>query len=757
MSVGDGIRADLARVETRAERGQLVEVRDPTAATQQVVYLGRNQPQVPEFNPETAIRVAYKESWVVARCVEIIARDVSALAFRAGLDPGQPANFDTGCALATMLGPPPKGPAPSVTARRWWWWNVCQRLVTGQMPNELELDETGRPIYVWPLTAARFQAIPSDGGSDFFKSYRYGRPDRMKDLSTDQVFYDWIPALDDYRQPYSPLQSARLDVSVSIMIGRYSYAFLRNGAVPATVVVTESFPNEQEKIRFQSQFASRYQGPDNAGKTAFMEAGEGEGKLSDSIFIQQIGMSAKDAKFLDQEKEALEHVAMALGVPWSKLSASGRTFDNAKAEDQTYWTQTLLPIITDLQDAVNLRLAPRVGSELGWFDLSTVEALRPAVRFTKVDPAMLVQADIVTPDEVRADLGLPPLADGMGDMPLSMGPMAPKAPPAPVGIPLAVAPAPAPMAAGAPDGEQRDTHEVQAERRATYWRATNVGVTQLERRWVREWRRMFARQSRSAVKALEGKRGHKMELRGPDANAIFNPDYWSGESAALAEGLYEAVVEAAGARLNAQWGMSFDLLNEGAPDKILARANQLAGQVTDTTYSAIQDTLAEGASLGESIPDLAARVSAVFDVASKSRATTIARTEVNSAYSASTAEFAALLPDDVAQGQEWIATLDQRCRDSHAEADGQAVAIGDAFSVGGEALMYPGDPAGDPSNVINCRCAIAIMTPDEYQAAIGEGRASGRVVSLRAARAALALVGRVPVAEIRHVLREVVA
>ena len=46
---------------------------------------------------------------------------------------------------------------------------------------------------------------------------------------------------------------------------------------------------------------------------------------------------------IEAEKEALEHVAMALGVPWSRLSASGRTFDNAPQEDRTYWHDTVLP------------------------------------------------------------------------------------------------------------------------------------------------------------------------------------------------------------------------------------------------------------------------------------------------------------------------------------------------------------------------------------------------------------------------------
>ena len=53
---------------------------------------------------------------------------------------------------------------------------------------------------------------------------------------------------------------------------------------------------------------------------------------------------------------------------------------------------------------------------------------------------------------------------------------------------------------------------------------------------------------------------------------------------------------------------------------------------------------------------------------------------------------------------EWISQRDTRVRPAHASADGQIVNMGTPFTVGGEALMFPKDPRGSASNVINCRC-----------------------------------------------------
>lgn len=58
--------------------------------------------------------------------------------------------------------------------------------------------------------------------------------------------------------------------------------------------------------------------------------------------------------------------------------------------------------------------------------------------------------------------------------------------------------------------------------------------------------------------------------------------------------------------------------------------------------------------------------------------------------------------------KQWLATLDMRTRDSHGAVDGELKAEDDKFSNG---LMYPGDPTGGASEVINCRCTMLQVLP----------------------------------------------
>ena len=112
---------------------------------------------------------------------------------------------------------------------------------------------------------------------------------------------------------------------------------------------------------------------------------------------------------------------------------------------------------------------------------------------------------------------------------------------------------------------------------------------------------------------------------------------------------------------------------------------------------------------GESIPQLADRVKAVFAEATDTRATLIARTEANSAANIAQNQYAENLPSGIVAGKEWLAIEDMRTRKNHKLADGQKQRIGVPFDVGGYPMMHPGADDAPPSEVCNCRCTTAFI------------------------------------------------
>jgi hypothetical protein len=55
---------------------------------------------------------------------------------------------------------------------------------------------------------------------------------------------------------------------------------------------------------------------------------------------------------------------------------------------------------------------------------------------------------------------------------------------------------------------------------------------------------------------------------------------------------------------------------------------------------------------------------------------------------------------------KWTTMHDKNVREAHAAADRQRRPAGALFHVGGENLLYPGDPRGSLENTVNCRCVL---------------------------------------------------
>ena len=118
----------------------------------------------------------------------------------------------------------------------------------------------------------------------------------------------------------------------------------------------------------------------------------------------------------------------------------------------------------------------------------------------------------------------------------------------------------------------------------------------------------------------------------------------------------------------------------------------------------------EGDGLEEQKKKMTEAASEVFDNAKAWRAELIARTESCTTMNAGSTM---LYQSEGINQKEWIATLDDRTRDSHLLMDGVVVPMTEKFEVpatstsDGAWMEYPGDPSADASEVCNCRCTVA--------------------------------------------------
>ena len=97
-----------------------------------------------------------------------------------------------------------------------------------------------------------------------------------------------------------------------------------------------------------------------------------------------------------------------------------------------------------------------------------------------------------------------------------------------------------------------------------------------------------------------------------------------------------------------------------------------------------------------------------FNRYSKYQSERLVRTEATNAANFATMESATTIFPGAQMKKEWIASFDDRTRSTHSEAGAsEPIPYNDAFMVGGSLMMYPGDPSGPASEVVNCRCSVA--------------------------------------------------
>lgn len=399
----------------------------PLAMPSPVQMTVPNQAQVPDWDGELAVNSAYHGNLYVYRCIEATANALSGLPYRAGMDPDKPKDYSTPqySQLAKLLSPPPGSPNPQWTPRMMWKYAITQYLILGKWVWLKERSPGGQIIRLWPLPAqyvTPVPATPNSGSLQYFKGFNYRVQGVTTYIPARNLFYAWNPSQRDHLQPESVFKSASYRIGLLQMLDRYDHALMKNNCVPTTIVTTEPFAANEDRRNFRQQFVSTFGGYDNAGKTVFAEADpdyDGEGNtrndVKSKISVERLGMTAVELQQNEKYKQAIDDVHISLGTPKSVLGvATDETYANAGQEVENWWNERLLGLKSELEDHVNISLAPELGRQLGWFDISKVKALQPKQRFSSADITALIKPDatvdgpLLSRDEGRAELGLPP-------------------------------------------------------------------------------------------------------------------------------------------------------------------------------------------------------------------------------------------------------------------------------------------------------------------------------------------------------------
>lgn len=573
-------------------------------------------------------------------------------------------------------------PNPIHTGRQFWRLYQKYKDITGNAYIYVHKGERelfgDRNVELYLLRSDMVQPIIQ--GSDYvgFK-YSKGNGEYIT-FSPDEIIYSFNPDPFDPMKGESLLRSGIRNMDTVNQLSDYHSSVLRNGGRVDGVLSFKSDLTATQMSELQEQYKEKYAEAKKAGRPLI---------LGGDARYESLSLKPEELSFLESKKMTLDDICLMTGVPRAILSlASDETYSNADAAYAIFLRETIKPLLTDLTSILDWRFIPD-DLELEYID-PTPEDIDRKIKAVKA--ASEVHA--VTINEKREMLGLDPYESPEADeilVPFSEMPLTESA-----------QPNREPVADPEEKSAKKFDHPLRDE--ATRRRYEKLIIRRYERREKQLQRAIngyFDEQQKRIVSHLETVKTYR---RKGLADEVFD----TSVELELAKGtvlpLIRQFVEESGKQALDLIGSSVEfVLAADIRSWMDERASTFAEQITETTYSKLKDEFEESLENGENRKQLIERIQNTYDGYSEGRATTIARTEVHNATQRGT--FAGYTQANVPI-KIWVAVGDASTRDAHLVADGQERPINSTFDVGGEKLMYPGDPSGSAAQTVNCRCSI---------------------------------------------------
>lgn len=422
----------------------------------------------------------------------------------------------------------------------------------------------------------------------------------------EEIYHDKLPNPFNPLRGMSVMERASNYVDIELTTTSFTLNYMRNNASPSGIVSLPDMDRDAFRM-FTAQWREGYEGPENAGKTAFIRGGEANFKA--------VGATLHD---VDQEitrRMAKDDVLMMFEVPKPLLGGTddkGFGRGNVEALMYIYMSEKIDPIMKRLDRIyvdINRRQPNTPGLSKGADIVTHVSPVPEDKEFVHQQNKDLVNV-AMTVNEVRDRMGLPPISGG--DVLDTSNPV--------VQNPQA--------------GKDGGKVKVSLKKALTTAEKAKVKHNEQEkfRKQVEDTNTLYA----TKVKTKMSKFAAKQESEVIERINVSTKSYeeWlfdvKEESVKLAGEVTPIILDLMAAQTeDTAHFITGDLLTITDQVRKTAEAQilQIAGVFNTDTIQALEQTLSQGQAAGESLAKLKNRVETVYSDAKGFRAERIARTE----------------------------------------------------------------------------------------------------------------------------------
>lgn len=518
--------------------------------------------------------------------------------------------------------------------------------------------------------------------------YDYTEPDgTVKRLEKKSVIIFREPNPKNYLEGYSPLRAGKMSHNTYEFMQKFNLNFFGNMARPEGLLSIEGIKDEDRR-RLEKKLKTEYGGVKNAGKIAI---------INRKVEWTELTKSQKDLQYAEGIKLMREDILAFQGVPKPLVGLTDSTYANSAEAQRVYQRYTVKPML-ELEEAIfNEELLTK------YF---TTPGINQQYRFQAVDPVELDKdslttnvtktytSGLITKNEAREELGYEPADDDTGDS-YYRQPSSTTTPPQPTNDSGDENQDPNKALKQIKTLREFDTEEL---KQYFFVKAINQEsqFSQVASKWFDEQAQRVINSARP-MKSIDVTFDINWEDENDKGKKFFEEIYFYIAGQAL-----EDAINLTGEN----WEMT-----EKAKQQLLDELEYFVGEINKTTRSELFKVISDAIETGSSTDVLIEKISELFNSFAFTdggmpgyRAERIARTEVGKVRNLIMQEM--YDDSDFVKGYKWLTAHDEQVRSAHAIADGQARRKGQKFDVGGETLARPGDPAGSPANIINCRCVL---------------------------------------------------
>ena len=546
--------------------------------------------------------------------------------------------------------------------------------LTGKSYWQIDLEKDGekevQALYL--LKPDKVKIIPDP--KKFIKGYIYKPTYRNINFTPEEIiFFRYFSPLSEY-DGVSPISAARDSLILNAKAVKFNKDLLTKG-IPSEVFLESDSDLDPETIRrIQQEFKRKYQG---------LHKDPIPPVLSGGLKAKTITPTPRDMQFSTMKSKTKEEILAAFKVPpifAQQLEYS--SYANAREQTQIFWKTNIIPKLKNISEEITRCLIKRYyGNDLYFaFDFSKIEALQEDTKTQAETLKILIDSGIITIDEARRELSREPIK----------------------------------LAKEISKGDI-DVAEMTRKEFAKY------SLSQID-----DLEENLRKKVAILIKKRENEILRKFDQFDPENPVEIEPFFFNEEIdereklTKFYETFFRGAVLEGGIQGAARARKIFNVNKvedlKGWLNRVSEKESEaLINLIKRNTIFPISKGIEEKLSKNIIKENLKTHLESIDNIRSV-KLKEIGSTQAHTGFNKGILEGFKQIKGSPG-GKTWVSTFDTKTRSHHFEVSGQIRDMDKPFNVGGEALDFPGDPKGSPSNTCNCRCVTDIVSEDEFKRA----------------------------------------